>query len=415
MGVLSVRNGLFSLSIVGLLAGAVPAHEVKPTKSEKPSKEVVTITIERDSGGEADDKPDTKAPFTGKRPAVDVAVLLDTSNSMDGLIDQARAQIWTIIDQFAAAKREGKTPILRVALFEYGNTKLPATEGYLRQVTPLTDDLDKLSAALFALKTSGGDEYCGQVIDEAIKRLDWSKEPNSYKAIFIAGNEPFSQGPVDYRNVCKRAIENGIVVNTIHCGNRSAGMSGGWAEGASLAEGRYFNIDQDRKVVAIECPQDTILIRLSAELNKTYLWYGKEAKQLEANQAAQDSNAFGISKGIAASRAKVKASSNYSNRGRDLVDSFKADKTVLSKLADEKLPEALRKMTAEQREAHVKTLATKRKDLQAEINKLSAEREAHLAKARQELADKKGDSTLGDAVSQAIRDQLKSAGYEIQP
>jgi len=39
--------------------------------------------------------------------------------------------------------------VLRVALLEYGNTRLPAAEGYLRQVVPLTDDLDKLSEALF--------------------------------------------------------------------------------------------------------------------------------------------------------------------------------------------------------------------------------------------------------------------------
>ena len=106
-----------------------------------------------------------------------------------------------------------------VALFEYGNTNLPASEGYIRQVVPLTDDLDSLSEALFALTTRGGDEYCGQVIDEAIKRLDWTKEPNAYKAIFIAGNEPFTQGPVDYKQACGYAIQNGVIVNTIHCGD----------------------------------------------------------------------------------------------------------------------------------------------------------------------------------------------------
>ena len=65
--------------------------------------------------------------------------------------------------------------MLRVALFEYGNIGLPASEGYIRQVVPLTDDLDNLSESLFGLTTNGGDEYCGQVIDRAVKSLDWSK------------------------------------------------------------------------------------------------------------------------------------------------------------------------------------------------------------------------------------------------
>lgn len=97
-------------------------------------------------------------PFTGTRASVDVALLLDTSNSMDGLISQAKSQLWTIVQQFASAKKHGKTPLLRVALFEYGNTNLPASEGYIRQVVGLTDDLDVLSEALFALRTRGGDE-----------------------------------------------------------------------------------------------------------------------------------------------------------------------------------------------------------------------------------------------------------------
>ena len=64
------------------------------------------------------------------------------------------------------------------------------------------------------------------VIQAAIERLDWSSEPNAYKAIFIAGNEPFTQGSVDYKEACKQAIESGVVVNTIHCGDYQSGIRG---------------------------------------------------------------------------------------------------------------------------------------------------------------------------------------------
>jgi hypothetical protein len=224
----------------------------------------VTITVTKPAAVDVPVKP----PFAGHKPAVDVAILLDTSNSMDGLVSQAKSQLWTIIQQFAKAKKAGQTPMLRVALFEYGNMGLPASEGYIRQVVPLTDDLDKLSESLFGLTTNGGDEYCGQVIEAAVARLDWSKEPNGYKAIFIAGNEPFTQGSVNYQDACKQAIGRGIVVNTIHCGNSDEGRSGMWNEGAKLAEGEFFNIDQDRAVVQIRCPQDEIIIKLNAELSR---------------------------------------------------------------------------------------------------------------------------------------------------
>jgi len=356
----------------------------------------------------------TKPPFVGKRAAVDVAILLDTSNSMDGLISQAKSQLWTIVQQFAKAQKNGQTPILRVALFEYGNTRLPAAEGYLRQVVPLTDDLDKLSEALFALSTSGGDEYCGQVIGEALTRLDWSQEPGGYKAIFIAGNEPFTQGTIDYQASCKRAIEMGIVVNTIHCGNHKTGVDGKWRHGAQLAEGEFFNIDQDQKIVHIDCPQDKIIIELNAKLNKTYLWYGDRSRRrgFARNQAVQDANAAELSEGIAVSRFATKASSAYGNATRCLVDTLMVDADILTKVKESELPEVLQKMTPTERKAYVQEMASKRKALQKKIGKLAAERETHLRQERKRTATIAGEATLGDAVVSTIQKQLVQSGFE---
>jgi hypothetical protein len=371
----------------------------------------VVITVENPKTAQVNP---VKSPFQGERSAVDVAILLDTSNSMDGLISQAKSQLWTIVQQFAKAKKNGQTPLLRVALFEYGNTHLPASEGYIRQVVPLVDDLDKISEALFALSTRGGDEYCGQVIDEAITRLDWSSKPASYQAIFIAGNEPFTQGTVDYRRACQRAIEQGIVINTIHCGNHQAGVRGKWQHGAQLAEGEFFNIDQDRSVVHIPCPQDQIIIRLNSELNKTYLWYGSREKRSDygRNQTAQDTNAEGLAAGVAVSRAVTKASPAYGNRNRDLIDSLAIDEEILTKIPAKNLPEAMQKMSLEERTSHLRQMAEKRAKLQKKIHQHAAERETYLAKERQRQAVKSDQLTLGEAVVSAIGKQLKQAGFD---
>ena len=141
-------------------------------------------------------------------------------------------------------------------------------------ILPLTDDLDRVSEELFALKTNGGDEYCGWVIREAVNRLDWSRSRDVYKAIFIAGNEPFTQGPVDFHTSCRNAIERGIIVNTIFCGGNSEGMQTGWKDGAVLADGRYMSIDQNQKVVEIPAPQDAQIARLGrrAEQDLSPLW-----------------------------------------------------------------------------------------------------------------------------------------------
>jgi len=80
---------------------------------------------------------------------IKLALLLDTSNSMDGLINQAKSQLWTIVNELAAAKCDEAKPEVQIALYEYGNDRLPASEGYIRLVTPLTNDLDKISGLVW--------------------------------------------------------------------------------------------------------------------------------------------------------------------------------------------------------------------------------------------------------------------------
>ena len=66
-------------------------------------------------------KPALDAPkpelFDG--PIIQLALLLDTSNSMDGLIDQARTRLWTIVNEMGKAKVAGKPPQLTV--FSFGS------------------------------------------------------------------------------------------------------------------------------------------------------------------------------------------------------------------------------------------------------------------------------------------------------
>ena len=70
-----------------------------------------------------------KEPAGPPRPTVQIAILLDTSNSMDGLIAQAKSQLWNVVNEFVRAKKDGRPPAIQVALFEYGNNSLTRTRG----------------------------------------------------------------------------------------------------------------------------------------------------------------------------------------------------------------------------------------------------------------------------------------------
>lgn len=383
------------IAIVAIFAGPIQAQKIVLTNSNGN-----TLEVEIGDDKEKDD-----------RVPVDVAILLDTSNSMDGLISQARNQLWQIVTRLSETEKDGRKPALRVSVFEYGNTRLPATENYLRQVLPLSDDLDKVSEALFALTTNGGDEYCGAVIGEAVKRLDWSSDSDAYKSIFIAGNEAFTQGQISYLNTCADAKEKNIIVNTIHCGDHSTGVNGMWADGAEKGGGKNFNIDQDQKRVSIPCPQDKILIELNTKLNKTYLWFGskKSRGSNSRRQIAQDAEAFN-GWGSGYKRSLSKASGIYDNRSRDLVDGASSGSIEIESLDAELLPEEMQKLNVEERKKYVADNAAKRKEIQEQIKQVAKDREAYL---KTQLAkDGKDKNTLGDVIVEALDEQLDDLGFE---
>lgn len=349
-------------------------------------------------------------PAPADDTVIQVALLLDTSNSMDGLIDQAKAQLWRIVNELVKAKKKDAYAKLQVALYEYGNTRLPAEGGYIRQVLPFSEDLDKISEALFALSTSGGDEYCGQVTFEAVRDLRWNSSRNTLKVIYIAGNEEYTQGPVHYRKSASAASQKQVIINTIHCGTFDDGTRGEWNLGARSAGGVYAHIDQNQKPVSIDAPQDDELIALNAKLNATYIAYGRQGADYSARQSAQDANASSVSKSVMARRAVSKAGRLYKNSSWDLVDAVEQQQVDLSKVKQSELPEALKGKTTAEIEAYVAANQKEREAVQQRITVLQREREAYVTAKTAEMA-KQGENTLDDVIIATLRKQAESKGY----
>lgn len=347
---------------------------------------------------------DVKAPAK----TIDVAICLDTSNSMDGLIGSAKKKLWDIVNELAKSK---PTPQLRVGLYSYGNDGYDPKTGWVRKEVDLTTDLDKISEKLFGLTTNGGTEYVGRVCRDAIAQLKWSDDPKALKIIFVCGNEPATQDPeVKLKPLAETAARKGIIINTIYCGDPNHSEAAGWKDFATLAEGRFAAINQERGTVAIATPVDKELGELSAKLNETFCFYGKEAKDLKANQAQQDFNA--VQGGVAAARAQSKSSTLYRFEA-DLVDKVKTDpKFDVKKVPVAELPEELKKMKPEEREKYVKELVVKRETLQKKISDLGKKRETYIQE-QQKKNPSKADQAFDDAVRTALREQAQKKGIEI--
>lgn len=346
-----------------------------------------------------------------EKPLVQLAILLDTSGSMEGLIEQAKTQLWKIVNEMALAKKDDQSPRLEVALYEYGKSSIPESEGYLRMIVPLSVDLDRISEELFQLKTNGGSEYCGMVIKSAAKELQWTKSSNHLKVIFIAGNEPFTQGNVDYRSACKDAISKGIIVNTIFCGNFQEGVQTQWKDGADLADGKYMNIDQNQALVHINAPQDKEIADLGKKLNDTYVAYGKKGYEMRERQQMQDSNAATKGEAVLAQRSMAKAAPQYNNAVWDIVDAEKEGKVKVEELEEDQLPEEMKKMSKEERKKYIETKRKERATIQEKINQLRKERDKYVAQKQKETA---GENTLDAVVIKAVREQAQQKNYQFE-
>jgi len=353
----------------------------------------------------------TASPKTkDSKRKIQLVILFDTSNSMDGLLDQAKSRIWEIVNETSELRHSGEIPTLEIAMYDYGNDGI-GQKNYVRKQLDFTSDLDMVSKKLFGLRTNGGSEYCGAVIQDALLELNWSSDSRDLKMVYIAGNEPFNQGPVSYKEVCKLAMDKDVVVNTIYCGDRDQGIKEFWKDGASCSKGDYFNINSNEKIVFIPTPYDDQINKLSIEVNSTYVSYGSMGLEKKALQTEQDAEAMDMAPAVASMRAKAKTSSNYNNSQWDLVDAFIADSLVLENLDEKHLPKELQGKSEEELNEYVEGKIKERKEIQDLISELSVKRDAFIKEERaKDKSDKKDD--FGTAVTKSIKERAVSKGFE---
>ena len=343
---------------------------------------------------------------TAENPKIQIALIMDTSGSMEGLIEQAKSQLWGLVGELSHAKYNGKTPKLEIALYEYGNDGLSSRGGYIRRIAPLISDLDEISASLFALRTNGGSEYCGKVIQTSLNQLEWSNSKDDIKMIFIAGNEPFTQGPVNYESACGNARAKGVVVNTIHCGSYQEGINGRWKSGAMIGGGDYMAIEQNRRTVYVQSPYDDRINECGVQLNKTYIYYGANGCAKKEVQECEDANASTYSKSNLATRNSMKVSGFYSNESWDLVDAAVQDSSIVVNVDKKTLAPELQKKTDAELETYVKEQAAKRAELKKEIAELNKKRVAYIAKQ-----NKAEGVDLQSSMVNAVKKQAKAKSY----
>jgi von Willebrand factor type A domain len=379
---------------------AVPATPVPPPPAAPPGVAIAVAPT-----------PPPEPVRDNVQDTVQIALLLDTSSSMDGLINQARAHLWKMVDDMGKLTRvvDGKTRGVKIelALFEYGNDTISAKAGHIRRILPFTTDLDRVSEKLHGLFTNGGSEFAGQAILTAVKSLQWSSDPAAMRFVFLAGNEGFDQGPISAAQAMAAAAGKDINVQLIHCGSGDAT----WTAAAGLAKSDLVTIDQNHVAQHIASPQDAAILQLGNELNSTYLAYGDDGAAAVARQATADASSARMSPKVALERAQLKGKASYRNDSWDVVDAVKTNGKFLEQAADDKLPAELRGKQLAEKQQIVAASAAKRAELTSRIAKLEAERAAFLAAERAKRGEAKVQSLETELMKSANKAATKK-GYK---
>jgi hypothetical protein len=342
------------------------------------------------------------APLRSEPAHIEVAFVLDTTGSMNGLIEGAKRKIWSIANQLVSARQETD---VRFALIGYRDRG----DAYVTSAYDLTSDIDAVYARLMQFQADGGGdgpESVNQALYEAVTRLDWSSSPGVYRVVFLVGDAPPHldyQDDVRYDRTVRLARQRDITINAIQCGSWDE-TTQVWREIASLGMGTYAAIAQDGGMLATVTPMDDELARLNRELASTVVAYGRADERREAEEKV--GNALRASAPAAADRLAYLSKAGEGSvvtGAKDLVDEAAAGRPVAS-VAPEALPEPLRALPAEAREDFVEGQLAKRKRVQDQIAEKTAERDAYMAKeeARQRAEGK------ADAFDQKVNDAIKA-------
>ena len=344
---------------------------------------------------------------------IELVFALDTTGSMGGLIHAAKEKIWSIATNMAQAEQSPEIRIGLVAFRDRGDE-------YVTKVIDLSSDLDSVYAQLMDFSANGGGdgpESVNQALHDAVHKISWSQDNDAFQVIFLVGDAPPHmdyQDDVKYPVSIQAAVDKGILVNTIQCGNDRSTLSK-WQSMASLGHGRFFNVAQDGNAVAMSTPYDEELATLSSAMDSTRLYYGSadERKQKKRKMDATDKLNESASVESRARRGMFNASASGKKNqigDGDLVEDISTGLTDLATVPTENLPDAIKDMPVVEQQKLIEKTTQKRAELEAKMEATAKKRSDYIRKEmeeRESTADSLDDQLVG-----ALRAQAKKKGLD---
>jgi hypothetical protein len=331
---------------------------------------------------------------------IEVCFVLDTTGSMGGLIEGAKAKSWCIANSIVGTCDQ---PQVRIALVGYRDKG----DEYVTKVFDLTDDIDTVYKNLQNFQAAGGGdepESVNQALDEAVNKIHWTVAKEVTKIIFLVGDAPPHmdyQDDVKYPVVCQEAARKNLIINTMQCGDIAA-TTPIWQEIAQSANGSYVALQQDGHMVTIATPYDKDLSELNSQMNATVIPYGSEQLQTEVRDKVQ--LAAEAPAAAAADRMKFNNAQAKAIQGNgDLIQDLDDRRVRLDDLESKDLPATMQKMNRDQQNAYLVQQSAQRDQLQSKIAEITRKRQEFIDDQNKNAASK---DSFDAKVAEIVKDEV---------
>ncbi len=202
----------------------------------------------------------------GDRPHMDLAFCIDTTGSMQHEIDMVKTKTKELVAKLSTGK---PAPVVRVGLVAYRDRG----DAYVTKVFPFSDNIDQVVKDISGLQAAGGGdgpESLNEGLHVALNSLDWGKDKDTAKLLFLIGDAGPHDYPGDFKwdDESKKAIARGIQINTIACsglesypGPRGVDV---FKQIAKLTDGKYDTLAYRQEVVNASGKRETMVTAAGA-------------------------------------------------------------------------------------------------------------------------------------------------------
>jgi len=347
-------------------------------------------------------------------PSIDIVFCMDLSSSANGLIDHFRNHLW---DYWYLMSHQCSPRVnYRIAFVAYSRFSYGKQNGYVRVVQNLTgpENFEPFSNTLFRIpsRIEKGTQFVGSALNACLKKINWSKDPNTIKIIFLVGNGDVTLGSEDIDKAVERLVAQNIIISPVYCtvpGEKKAIR--GWSKIAQKANGkletmsiknRYFD-----RLNGFDLPKFRALNR---RFNNTYLYYGVGAAKRFRMLNDEDNHVYITNTEGYRYRSMYKISQDYQrhNSSWDLVDLYYKNPVEFLNVDPHTMNDSCKRLNTAQLKTYIIFKKYERKKLGAMIADMLVEKEI---KDREDgiLQDKR-IATLDIISIRILKDLLKQKG-----